>query len=266
MRLACVLALVCAVSACAPAPADRAPADRDTTRSLGDSVMVPVPGRTDADMLGMLEFELLGGAKVDTITVGEAAVLRAETPQQAAAAQRATASSMYLGDPYHVLRMRPATDADAVAILPDAVVVGTPISVEMLVRITGPGFAPVLRFEHAAPKSGAGDRRMPSAVAFELLPSETGEGYDRARILLGAGDDWSTQEEIPLADADWRGYAHRIGLVIARDHVGLVVDGNAVIEQPARLYGPPTHPRGLALAGAPDAEVTVLQWTIDIDD
>jgi hypothetical protein len=64
---------------------------------------------------------------------------------------------------------------------------------------------------------------------------------------------------------DWREFAHRIGLVIARDHVGLVVDGIAVIEAPVRLHGPPARPRARAMAGMAGVSVVVLQWTSQVE-
>jgi hypothetical protein len=241
----------------------------DSARALGDSVMVPVPAETLPDLVSLGVLELSGGARMGTVTVGEAALMRAENAEQQAAARRAMTSGMYLAAPYPVLYFSPSTGTDAVAEYVNEYPVGTPISVEMLVRLVGEGQAPTLRFEHAPAGAGAGDdggqRRVPSAVTFELLPANSGVGYDRARILLGSGAEWSEQPEAPLPAVDWREFAHRIGLVIARDHVGLVVDGIAVIEAPVRLQGPPARPRARAVGGAAGVSVVVLQWTSQVE-
>jgi hypothetical protein len=221
--------------------------------------MVPVPAERAPDLVAAEALVLGGGARYETITVGEAGVMRAETASQLAAARRFLESGAYLSDPYRMLRLAPGQGLDAVAALSRELPVGTPVSVELLVRAAGPAPAPVLRFEHVAESAGGG-RRVPAAIAFELLPALPG-GYDRARLLLGDGDDWSEQETVALPPGDWATYAHRIGIVLARDVASIAVDGNAVIEERVRIAGPEAAPRLRAIAGAPGASVTVLQLT-----
>jgi hypothetical protein len=256
MRTLTLLAIALAAPACSRPPA--APAD-EAPRPRGDSVHVPAPAPQAPDLVAAGALALSGGARYDTVTVGEAGLLRAETDVQLSAARRLIESGMYLGDPYRALRLVPSANVDAVAALGRNLGVGTPLSVELLIRASGPAPAPLLRFEHVSPGESGG-RRVPSSIAFELLPAPDG-GYDRARLLLGDGSSWSEQEAVSLPAGDWRQFAHRVGIVVARDIASIAVDGTAVIEQQVRIHGGESAPRLRAVAGATGGSVTVLQLT-----
>src|SRR5687768_6938639 len=116
MHQALALAVVALLGAgCVQRPAGVVGPRPDSTRALGDSVMVPVPHEMPPDLVSLGAFELSGGARTGTVTVGEAGLLRAENPGQLAAARRALASGMYLADPYPVLYFAPSVGTDAVA-------------------------------------------------------------------------------------------------------------------------------------------------------
>jgi len=229
---------------------------------LGDSVMVSDPQPPAPNLLVTGGVTAEGSARFDTVTVGEAGVLRAENAQQLAAAERLVRAGVYLGDPYRLIVLQPAGGDDAIVSVVRQIPVGSPLTTELLVRRRGPGPLPVLRFEHGAGTDGGeGGRRMPSAIAFELTPSADGRSYSEARLLIGGGDEWSEQEDEDIPDVDWEAYAHRIGIVIAPDVVSLAVDGNAVIEERVRLHGPATSPLLRAVGAAGAGALVVLEWT-----
>jgi hypothetical protein len=262
MRLVLLALLVPALlgGGCGPRP----DAAGSRPGSAGDVVLDAEPAG-DPDRVADGSLVLDGPARYETVTVGQAALLRAENAEQRAAAERALASGMHLGDPYRLLRLAPEPGRAAVAASPRAVPVGTPITAELLVRLDGTGPAPILRFEHAPtdpPEIAPTERRAPAAVGFELLPSADGRGYDRARLLLGGGRSWSEQEAIAVPSLDWRGRALRVGIALETDRVSLVVDGDAVLEQEVYVAGPSGAPRLMATATAANgASLLVMQWT-----
>lgn len=231
--------------------------------ALGDSVLPAIPAPQPANLVAEADLELGGPAAFETTDVRWLSILRATTPQQRATAERMGASGAYLADSARVLRLRPAPGRPATAAFPRPAPVGAPFQGEMLVRVEGEGPAPTLRFEHAAPSECVGGRCRPSALAVEFLDDDGG-GYDRARLLLGDGrGPWSEQPAVALPALDWRGLAHRIGLVVEPNRLSVTLDGVAVIEPEHGVVGPPAAPalRAEAVGGTPTASLLILEWT-----
>lgn len=246
------------------APGDAAPDTLMIDRiAYGDSVLPATPAPQAINLIAEAELDLSGPATFEGTDVRWLSILRATTPEQRATAERMGASGAYLADSARVLRLRPAPGRPATATFPRPAPVGRPFQGEMLVRVEGEGPAPVLRFEHSAPTECVGGRCRPSAFAVEFLDDDGG-GYDRARLLLGDGrGPWSEQPAVVLPALDWRGLAHRIGLVVEPSRFSVTLDGVAVIEPELGVAGPPAAPvlRAEAAGTAPNASLLVLEWT-----
>ena len=249
------------------------PAPGPTT--MRDSVFVAGPATLPPDLIRDGDLALAGGAEMDTITVGELALLQAETEAQRAAAQRAVDSGMSLGDPARVLRLASAEgDANGRAAAPVRLDLDRPFTSEVVFRLTphegpgrcrGTGVCDRVSFAlYVVSTPDGGGRRMPSSVAVELTGPHGRP--DAARLLLGHGNDLSsTVAEADLEARAWGGLAQRLRVEYTPGRVRVLLDGEEVLAEDVLLGGPPATPSLHAVAGPDAPGVTVLAWRVEQD-
>lgn len=258
---------------CGPRPGAPRPGAGPTTAR--DSVFIAGQATMPPDLIRDGDLTLGGGAAMQTITVGELALLQAETEAQLAAAQRAVDSGMSLGDPARVLRLASAEHGGGGrAAAPVRLDLDRPFTAEVVFRLTpneGPGrcrgtgvcdHVSVSLYVVSTPDGGG--RRMPSSVGVELTGPRGRP--DTARLLLGHGNDLSsTVAEVDLESRAWGGLAHRLRVEYAPGRLRVLLGGEEVLAGDVLLGGPPATPslHATALLDAPG--VTVVAWRIEQD-